>query len=87
MDIKHKTEIPNYSLEELAEKVGDLRYDSLEQFLLLLSNKIISDSLSDKRGGREKLASHLLDTSNALLEASTHIKNSWNISRKHMSND
>ena len=44
--MKHKKWLPNYEnkFEQLAEEIGDLRYDSLEKFLALLSEKIERDS-------------------------------------------
>ena len=47
--MKHKTYIEKYdgSLEELAEDIGNLRYDALTDLLKLLSAKLNKDSESD----------------------------------------
>lgn len=70
--MKHKSEIDGYSLEDLAVQVGDLRYDSLMEFLFLLSKKLSEDSLSDQELNRKNLASHLMKSSDAVWESAEH---------------
>ena len=84
--MKHQKWIKNYerNFEKLAEEVGDLRYDSLEEFLLLLSKKIGKDSVADERRGRKRLSKCLEECSKNLDSASKQIKESWRISRPFM---
>jgi hypothetical protein len=46
-------------LQQLANDLGNLRYDSLAQFLHLLSDKIEQDGEADLGRNRPKLAGHL----------------------------
>ncbi|MCK5918072.1 MAG: hypothetical protein KAG34_06585 [Cocleimonas sp.] len=58
--MKHTDNIKHYDdLEVLAESLGDLYYDSLADFLNLLSDKILSDGEADRRRNRTKLSGHL----------------------------
>ena len=56
--MKHKSWLKNYewNFEKLAEEIGDLRYDTLSQFLQFLSKKIEKDGQKDKGRGRDKLS-------------------------------
>lgn len=62
---------------KLAEDIGNLRYDSLGNFLKLLANKINGDADKDKSNGRRRLA-------NELYAAASHIDNAWTISAPYM---
>ena len=73
----HKTEIEGFNLQELADKVGDLRYDTLQDFLLKLSIKIKKDGTKDRSRGRIKLANELDEASNKLQECSININKAW----------
>lgn len=80
----HKTEIKGFDLKDLSEEIGNLRYDALQEFLLLLSDKLNRDSISDAKKNRTLLSTSLLDASDALWEASHYIQDSWNISKDKM---
>jgi hypothetical protein len=82
----HKTRLQDYykSFEELAENIGDLRYDILSEFLLLLSNKIKKDGEKDFESGRIKLANKLELASKALNDSAKNIEYSWDISMPYI---
>jgi monomeric isocitrate dehydrogenase len=69
--MKHKTWIKNYErdFERLAEEVGDLRYDSLSEFLDLLAKKLKSDAHKDRDRGRRHLAEELYEAKDKLTRA------------------
>jgi len=71
-------------LEKLAEDIGNLRYDALEKFLNLLSEKLVNDGNADKKRKRTKLAKRLSKASNLVLYAANEIKEAWKISAPHM---
>ncbi len=77
----HKSDIENYngSLQDLVEEIGNLKYDSLAEFLGLLSEKIRQDGDKDKNRGRLKLAKHLHDCANKLEESKVSINHAWRI--------
>jgi hypothetical protein len=83
---KHKINVEKYSgnLEELANDIGDLRYDSLKEFFSLLSKKIKSDAKKDKDGGRVQLSNWLTNLSESLKQAEKDTGVAWHISKKHM---
>ena len=84
--IKHKKELGNYheGFEKLAKELGDLRYDSLSQFLEYLSVKLKQDSFSDGQRNRRKLSNELLQASKEINDASIHIRNAWDICEPYM---
>jgi hypothetical protein len=83
--MKHATDI-KYSggLEKLAEDLGNLRYDALEKFLNLLSEKLVNDSDADRGRKRTKLAKRLNKASTLVLYAANEIKEAWKISAPYM---
>ncbi|MEM6379114.1 MAG: hypothetical protein AAF705_12940 [Bacteroidota bacterium] len=82
----HKATIGNYSgsMKELAEEIGDLRYDALSDFLNLLADKIERDGDKDKSRDRVKLAKNLHDCSNQLNAAKQSIDQAWIICEPYM---
>jgi hypothetical protein len=81
---KHKTEIEGYTLQELAIKLGDLRYDHLSIFLALLSEKIEFDSVKDQQRQRYKLAGQL-HLAHARIQVASHaISDAWDVCKPHM---
>jgi hypothetical protein len=86
---KHKKVVEKYtgSLEELAEDIGNLHYESLRDFLLALSIKVYEDSKKDEKAGRTKLAHHLYETSSALVSATRKSEMAWKISEPYMKED
>ncbi len=83
---KHKKYLDNYKegFEKLSIELGDLRYDSLSEFLNLLSKKLDKDSLADKDRNREKLSYELLEASKRLKEASENTDKAWIICKPYM---
>lgn len=74
--LKHLTKPKNYNgtLQELANELGDLRYDSLSEFLEFLSKNLEKDSIADQKRNRIQLANHLKNASNSIKESSVSIK-------------
>ena len=72
----------DFNNSELSEKIGDLFYNSLSDFLKLLAEKIEKDwELS------EWWKDELLQTSELLKKASNHIQEAWNICEPHIRTD
>ncbi|OUS26952.1 hypothetical protein A9Q99_17220 [Gammaproteobacteria bacterium 45_16_T64] len=79
--MKHTNQIKGFngSKLELAERIGDLYYDSLSELLALLSEKIKEDSEADLGRGRRNLANHLQECASSLDIASKEIESAWGI--------
>ena len=75
----HKNSIEKYAgtMEELAEEIGDLKYNALSEFLELLADKIQLDGTKDNSRNRLKLAKHLHDCSDQLRQAQLSIDKAW----------
>lgn len=73
----HETQISGFTLDELATKIGDLRYDALAEFLQKLAQKIEIDAQKDEARGRVKLATSLHNTAHCLTDCSQHIQKAW----------
>jgi hypothetical protein len=84
--MRHKTWIKNYERDfaRLAEEIGDLRYDSLAEFLDLLGEKIKRDGNSDRDRGRRQLAEALHETKDKLAQAAKSVDHAWKISAPYM---
>lgn len=84
--MKHTTHVKGFdgSNAELAEKIGDLYYDSLSDFLSALSEKIRADGDADLGRGRKKLAKELYACAEKLDAASTNIATAWDICSPHV---
>ncbi len=78
---KHKDIVEKYdgTLKDLAEDVGNLRYDALNEFLEYFSEKIHRDGEEDKTAGRTKLGEALEDSSKNLSNARKDIGKAWDI--------
>jgi monomeric isocitrate dehydrogenase len=73
----HKTEIEGHNLQTLANEIGDLRYDALQEFLVHLSLKIKKDGLKDRNRGRIKLANQLDAASEKIQNSADAIEKAW----------
>ena len=75
----HKSEVEKYtgSMEELAEEIGNLKYDSLANFLDLLADKIQRDGQKDKERNRVKLANNLFQSAERIRESKGFIDKAW----------
>jgi len=74
-------------LEQLVEEIGDLRYDTLEEFLEKLSVKLREDALADYNRGRVQLAYRLNTAHYFIAFAKEQIKEAWRISKPYMINN
>jgi hypothetical protein len=84
--MKHPTTIEKYDgdLKQLAEDIGNLRYDALREFMFYFSNKIMRDSMSDGAKGRKKLSSLLGQTAVDINDAAVRMGRTWDICKPHM---
>ncbi len=64
---------------QLAERLGDLRYDALAEFLLAMSEKMEKDADADLGRKRPKLATELYTSAEELKAASEAIFRAWEI--------
>lgn len=82
----HRSALENYegSFQELAEELGDLRYDALAEFLQHFSQKLAKDSKADEKRGRAKLANCLAQASDNLGQSAQEIQKAWIISEPFM---
>lgn len=80
---KHTARVKGIDLDnkELAERVGDLYYDSLAGFLQALSAKLQRDGEADRNRGRVKLAGELTAGAEKIAHAARHIEAAWKICR------
>ena len=70
----HKKEVAGISdMKLLAEMIGDLRYDTLEELLDKLADKLLLDAAKDRAAGRNKLADELHSASANVMFASIDI--------------
>lgn len=85
----HKDTVGGYSgtLTDLAEEIGDLKYDALSHFLHLMSSKVERDSLADASRGRRKLATALKRTAEYLNQAGLEIGEAWRICEPYMTKE
>jgi len=82
---KHKKEVAGITdMKELAEMIGGLHYESLQNLLGYLSNNLYMDGLKDRGRKREKLGYALSDASDDLHKAAIHIQEAWQISKPFM---
>lgn len=75
----HPTEIKHYNLKDLAEAIGNLRYDKLSEFLEALALKIDKDEDSDRKRNRTKLANSLADLADELWDGKRTADRLWEI--------
>ena len=82
----HQQAVKGYSgtPEQLAEDIGNLRYDALAELLRLLAEKIQRDSAKDQARGRPKLAAALLGAADQTDAAALSIEGAWRLSEPHM---
>jgi hypothetical protein len=82
----HRETVERYpgTLAELAEQLGDLRYDALAEFFRLLAVKLDRDAGRDDARGRVRLAAALRAARDRLADAATQVGEAWRISEPHM---
>ena len=82
---KHPLEIEGFgSLDELAEEVGNLRYDKTRDFLSSLADDIKRQADADKGRGRLQLAEKLYQTAERLYSARDEMERAWKICEPYM---
>ena len=72
------------SLADLARDIGNMRYDSLADFLKHLGDDLIRQAEADRAGGRIKLASQLETTAKELYSAGEKMLSVWEICKPYM---
>lgn len=82
----HRDNIERYpgTLIELANEIGDLRYDALVEFLHVLAAKLTEDATADAGRGRPRLAAALRGGAAGLRAAAAEVERAWAISAPHM---
>lgn len=75
--------ISNPDMEQLAEELGDLPYDSLADFLHLLGEKMLRASNTNMQNNHPELAGHLMACSKYLEQASSEVLHAWQTSYSH----
>ena len=82
---RHKSHIEHYSNhKELAEAIGDLRYDSLIELFEELSFKFQIDADADYGRGRKRLSKKLADVALRFHEQQMDMKEIWEICEPYM---
>ena len=89
MNPKHTTEPQGIALThaEIAQRMGDLYYDSLADFLNELSQKIKNDADADNQRNRLKLSQELYSSADLLANAAVHIQKAWGICEPFMQDE
>ena len=82
----HRDSVERYpgALIELAEEIGDLRYDALAAFLNALAEKLNADAGADARRSRPRLAAALRAASERVNDAAGEVAKAWKIAAPHM---
>lgn len=83
---KHKKIVEKYNgtLDELANDIGDLHYESLETLFALISDKLERDAKKDLSNKRVKLSDELFGASEYIKLSSVYIGEAWRISKPYM---
>lgn len=81
MASKHRKRLEKYpvSMLQLAENIGNLRYDSLWLLFGALSRKFGRDSKNDSKAGRKQLATWLSVVSDRMNSAQYDMGTIWEI--------
>jgi hypothetical protein len=84
--VVHRTDVERYlgTLRQLADDLGDLRYDALAEFLGLLAAKLAADAAQDEGRGRRRLSALLRETSHHLTEAAESLNRTWRLCEPYM---
>ena len=75
----HKSVVEKYdgTMKELADDIGDLKYNALAEFLELLAAKIEFDGTKDEARGRVKLSENLFSAAKSLKDSQLAIEKAW----------
>jgi hypothetical protein len=82
----HREHIERYTgtLAEMADDIGNLRYDALAVLLRALAAKLDLDAVADAGRDRPKLAAALREGAAGVTTAAVRIEQAWSISARHM---
>lgn len=72
------------SAEEAAVRIGDLRYDELEEFFCHLARKLAADSEADRAIGRTRLHQRLWALAWQLELVEDMLRSIWNLCKPYM---
>ena len=72
------------TFKELAEALGNMRYDAIGEFFDELSSEISHQATADKRRKRDKLSQQLYNVTEHLNNASDSMNQAWIICEPHM---
>lgn len=82
---KHKKEVAGISdMKVLAEMIGDLHYETMQDLFLQVSLKLAGDAGKDCNEGRTKLGIEILDAAIGVLKSHQSVKKAWQISKPFM---
>lgn len=76
----------NGTLDELVQAVGNMRYDTLGDFIHRLSVNLSDQAMADTDRGRPRLANELFLASRKLISADLYIMEAWKICEPYMRN-
>jgi len=84
--MEHPISVLKYSgsLEALAKDVGEMRYDSVAEFITSLADEVVRQAEADRAGERVQLASKLEETARKLYEARDEMQKVWRICKPYM---
>jgi hypothetical protein len=82
---KHPAKLEGYeTLNDVAEALENLRYDSLAEILVALRNRLVIRAHADAMAGRPQLAKCLDNTGAVLMEAVGELLEAWDICKSRM---
>ena len=82
---RHKSHIEHYpNHKELAEAIGDLRYDSLIELFAELAKKFEKDADADNRRGRTRLSDKLGEIHFGFIKQTAAMEGAWEICKPYM---
>ncbi|MFH1064521.1 MAG: hypothetical protein V1729_05550 [Candidatus Woesearchaeota archaeon] len=84
--MKHQNYAKGYdgTLQELAQSIGNMRYDSVAEFIQYLSEDLKRQAEGDRNRGRPKLASKLEMTAEQLSQAKQKMDEIWTLCKPYM---
>lgn len=83
---KHPDHVPGYegSMQDLAQAVGNMRYDKVVEFLDALAQDLKRQADADWNGGRTFLGDWLLGAYHEVAEARRCMEKAWEVCKPHM---
>jgi len=84
---KHPILLNEMEMPELARKIADLRYDSLEELFTELRGCFLEDAIKDREAGRTRVAKYLSTMSNMTKDVEFQISKLWKVCENEMGED